>query len=135
QHLAVAVLEGREWARRPQVARLNVLVNGPEELLEGVGEALVVAARVAGEAAGARVQQGRVADEQLVGPVAAAQPQLVGPLAVPGERSLRAGDLQADAVLAPRRHLRDREGPRRPAAEAQQDRPVILRVDGDRLRL
>src|SRR5437764_861993 len=70
-HLAVAVREGREGARRLRVAGLDVIVDRAEKLLEGVREALVVAAGIAGEAAGVGPQQGGVARQQLVGPVAA----------------------------------------------------------------
>src|SRR5207244_10724574 len=38
------------------------------------------------------------------------------------QRSLRAGDLEANLILAARRHLRHRAAARRPAAKTQQDR-------------
>src|SRR5262249_53677857 len=63
-----------------------------EARLEGVREALVVAAGIGDGPAGEVAHQGRIAEERLVGPVAPADPQLVGPLARPAGRAR--GDLQ-----------------------------------------
>src|SRR5262249_45908163 len=104
-------------------------------LLEGVGEALIVPAGIIGKAPDVWLQQGRVAEQDLVRLVTVAQPQLVRTLAIPGERSLAAGDLIADAILAAGRYLRNRERAGCSTTERQQDRAVILRADCDRFRL
>src|SRR6476619_7382745 len=71
---AVSVGEGRERSRRLEVASLDVLVNGAEELLERVREALVVSAGIVSEATHALAQEGGIAQQLLVGPVAVSQP-------------------------------------------------------------
>src|SRR5262249_61076058 len=57
-HLAVSIGEGREGTRRLPLAGLDVLVNGAEELLERVGEALVVSAGIVGKTTHPLAQEG-----------------------------------------------------------------------------
>ena len=54
---------------------------------------------------------------------AAADPQALGPLLVPGERSARAGDLEAEGVLAPGADLAD-DAPRRATPSSKRSRMV-----------
>src|SRR5262245_32588405 len=72
--LAVPVLKCREWPGRLPVAGIDVIVKGAKELLEGVGEALVVAAGVVGERPYRFVQERRIANEKLIGLFAVADP-------------------------------------------------------------
>src|SRR4051812_16660156 len=77
------------------------------EPLERVGEALGVAGRVVAP----------VAQLELVGPVAMADPQLLRRLRVPRERALGPVDLPAQPVLAAGRYLADGGDAARAAAE------------------
>ena len=134
-HFLVAILEGRvQRCVRPLSTRY-VRVHGTIELLEGVGKALVVPTGIVGEGPHCRLQESWIAQQRLISLVAPAKPEFVGPFAVPGQGRLAAGDLVAQTILAARCHLRHRERARRPAAEAQQNRAVVLGVDGNRLRL
>src|SRR5437870_4468760 len=119
------ILERWERSRRVPVARVHVVINGPEKLLEGVGKALIVSTRIMGERTHGRVQQGWVAQQEGIRLVALPEPELIGPFAVPRHGCLRTGDLVADAVLAPRRYLRHGETAPGAAAEVQQDGGVI----------
>ena len=131
----MAVGEGGKRRGRREVPRLDIVVKRPEALLEGVREALVVAAGVVGEPPGLVAEQRGIADQALVGLVAMADPHLVGLLAAPGEGLIRAGDLVPQAVLPPRRHLRDPQTAPGPARKAQQDAAIVLRGDIDRFGL
>lgn len=62
--------EGREVRFRRHASLFEGGVHRPVELLERVRESLGVPARVVGEGRGARVELGRVAEEDLVRPVA-----------------------------------------------------------------
>jgi hypothetical protein len=50
----------------PAVTALDSIVNGPEQLLERIGKAFVVAAGVVGVGADGWLQQGGIAEEQFV---------------------------------------------------------------------
>src|SRR5690606_1108649 len=78
---AEAVGEGGEVGRRRQ-AVADGAVDGEEVVLEPVGVALGVAARVVGERPGRRVEQAGVLDERLVRPLAAADPERVRALLI-----------------------------------------------------
>src|SRR2546429_352000 len=96
----MAVCEGWEVSRGLHVADLDIVINRAEKLLERVGKAFIVAARIIREWSDAWLQQSRIADQQFVGSVTMPQPKLVGPFAVPGEGAFAAGDLEAQAVFA-----------------------------------
>jgi hypothetical protein len=83
----MSVLKRWEWARSCEVAFLNVVIEGPKELLERVREALVVSAGEVGVAPYRGLHQGRVADQDFIGTISMSQKQLVGMLAVPGQRA------------------------------------------------
>src|SRR5208283_354390 len=117
QQLSVPVGKCRVERLRGAPAGPDVVVDRAESLLEGVGEALVVAAGEVCEGRRGGVEQRRVADQLVVCRRALADPELVGRLAVPGERAFRARNLVADAVLPARGDLGDREGPLCPALE------------------
>src|SRR5271165_198629 len=133
QELPVAVGECRvERLRRPP-AGPDVVVDGAEGLLERIGEALVVAARVVRERRRGRVEERRVAQKLAVGHRPLADPELVRRLAVPREGALRSRYLVADAVLAARGDLGDRQDALRAPLESQQHRAAVLGGDGDGL--
>src|ERR1035438_674662 len=133
EKLAMAVGERRVERLRRTPAGPDVVVDRAEALLEGIGEALVVAAREIGEGCRGGAEERRVAHEQVVGRRALADPELVRRLAVPCERAFRAGDLVAEAVLAAGGHLGNRQGSLRPALETQKRRAVAPRGDADGL--
>src|SRR5438128_8466137 len=113
--------EGRETSRGLEIAGVDVIIDRAAELLEGVGEPFVVPTRIAGERANVGLEQRRIADEQLVGAVAIAEPKLVGPFAVQGKRAFAAGDLETQAILAAGGDLRDGADAARAALKAEQD--------------
>src|SRR4051812_24440150 len=102
--LAVAVGEGGE-IRRAGAAGGDEVVERQVELLESVGEALGVASGVVAGLAGLGREQGGVAIHQRVRSAAAAEPEVLGGLAVPDHRSLGPADLEVEPVLAASLHL------------------------------
>src|SRR5262245_16684989 len=74
-NFAMAVGKGWERPRRCEVAAVDVVVNGAEELLERVGKALVVPARVIGERTHGGLQQRGIADQQFIGSITFADPE------------------------------------------------------------
>src|SRR5215208_419607 len=112
QDLPVAVLEGREVGRvlSRAAALADVAVEVAEQVARAVRVALGVAARVVGVAAGVGVEQRRVLDQHFVRLVAAADPEPVRLLLVPGERAPAAVDLDPLPVLPAGADLRDDEG-------------------------
>ena len=129
EHLVVAVRERRRTAGERTAASHDVRVDRPGKGAERVEEALDMAARQGGCRPAGRAHQGRVADEDLVGPVAVADPELVGLLAVPGERRRRAVDLVLQRVLPAGADLRDADRAAGAAVEPQQDRGGVLGRD------
>ena len=99
----------RDIARRDivrgEIAGRDVAVKTAEQLLECVGKALVVPAGIIGDRPGGRAEQSRIAEQDLVGRVAAADPQFVRPLAVPSQGFICQGDLETQTILPPGRHL------------------------------
>src|SRR5262249_15415774 len=82
--LAVAVGEG--WiGGGSKKAGGDGVVNRSEELLERVGKTLGVAAGIMSQRAGRRREQGGVAFQKLVGSVAAADPEVIRAITVPGQ--------------------------------------------------
>src|SRR6516165_4453366 len=79
--LAVAIRKAGIVGRR---AAIDHGINGPEQLLECIRKSLVMSARVVRVTSRFGVQERRIANQQLVGPIAMSQPELVGPFAVPG---------------------------------------------------
>src|SRR5260370_41824842 len=61
-----------------------------------------------------------------------AQPQFVGSLTVPRQRTLRAGDLESQAVLSSRSRLGHVEGASGPAAEMEKRGAVVFGADRHR---
>ena len=92
--------ERRSAARRPGE---DVRVDRPEERPEGVTETLDVAARQRGGRLAGRAHQRRVPEQDLVRPVAVAEPQVVRRLRVPRRRRSRTVDLPLQGVLPARR--------------------------------
>ena len=78
------------------------------------------------------VHERGVPEQELVGPVAVTDPQLLGLLRVPRDGGGGAVDLVLQAVLAAGAQLRDGDLPARPALEAEEDRRDVLGVDLDR---
>ena len=78
-----------------------------------------------GRSAGS-AHQGGVAEQHLVGPVAMADPELLGSLRSPRRRGGGAVDLVAQRVLAAGADLGDGHGAARAVGEAQQDRGDVL---------
>src|SRR5262249_15826294 len=107
--VAVTIGEGREIRPRGKITAGYVAIERAETLLERVGVALGVAAGITADTARRFAQQRRIAQQQTVRPVAAAEPELLALFAVPRQRLALTGNLDADAVLAPRRNLRDPE--------------------------
>ena len=151
EHLVVAVGERR--VRRPlrRAARDDVRVDRPEQRAERVREALDVAARERGRRPPGRAHQRRVAEEQLVGPLAVTQPEVVRRLRVPPGRagpsrrsptgaSSSGPALICETATEPRAPLanrrrsvadvlgghRPRDGVRRPLGRERLDRPGRL---------
>jgi hypothetical protein len=114
----------------------NVRVDRPEVRLEGIGEALDVPAGQAGGGRAGGVHEGRVADQQLVGTLATAEPQLVGSLRVPPGGRRRPVDLPLHGVLPAGAHLGDRHAAASAALEADEDRGRVVgdHLAGDRVR-
>src|SRR4030095_6214584 len=68
--LAVAVGEGGKRPRRRRLAGWRITIDGAKELLNRVGEALVVPAGITRERPCRRLEQGRIAHQQFIGTVA-----------------------------------------------------------------
>src|SRR5262245_22973336 len=81
------------------------LVERAEAAFEGVRATFDVSCGEGGEVPGRLGEQRRVADQRFVGLAAMANPDLVGCLAVPGQGTLRTGNLVAEAVLPASRYL------------------------------
>ena len=75
------------------------------------------------------VEDGGVAQQDLVRPAAVADPQLVGPLRVPGGGGGRAVDLEHERVLASGADLGDGQRAAGPVLVAKQDRRGVLGRD------
>ena len=118
----------RSWApdRRVEVEH---------QVLEPVRPPLLVAARVVGQRRRLFREQGGVAQELLVGPVAPPDPELVRALLVPRERGDPRVDLEHHPVPPSRRDLRDGEDARAPVVHLEEHVREVLGVDGDRLRV
>src|SRR5262249_43003140 len=123
--LAVAVSEGRIGGGSRKAAGDGV-VNRQEELLERVGKTLGMSAGIRSQRRARRRQQGGVACQKLVGSVAAADPEVVGAIAVPGQGPFGPGNFQDDPVLPSGDHLRDMKHPAGLFVPAEQDGAVVL---------
>ena len=131
----MAVGEGRVQGRCGRRAGGDRGVDDAVELAERVGEALGVAGREVRRRGGGAVHQGGVAQQQLVGPPAVAEPQLLRALGGPRERACGAVDLERQEVAAPGADLRDRGRGARAAVEAQQQARGVLGLHRVRERL
>ena len=79
----MAVGERRKRGRSGEISGVDVLIEGPEALLERVGKAFVVTARVILLTATRLAHQRRITEQQLIRPIAVSDPKFVGPFAVP----------------------------------------------------
>src|SRR5579862_4640465 len=129
--LVVASGEGWEFARGAEVAGGDVVVEVVEELDEGVGIAFGVSAGIRGVGASRGCQQRRILNKDTVGFIAAADPQRVGILGVPGERAFAAVDFKMERALAPGADLGNGENAVNAMFQMDQDRGVIVGLDGD----
>ena len=115
----MAVGEGRVAGRGGGSPGYHVGVDRPEMGAERVEEALDVAARQGRRGLPGGAHEGGVADEDLVRPLAMADPGLVGLLAVPGPGAVRPVDLVDERVLPAGADLRDAHGAAGAAVEAR----------------
>ena len=86
-------------------------------------------AREIGVGFGLRLEERRVLDDDLVGRVAMADPQLVGALLIPHHAALGAVDLHLQAVLAAGIHLAGGVGAAHAVAHAEHHRAHVLGID------
>ena len=89
KNLAMAIRKRRESQWGLHVFALQVRVERPEALLEGIREAFVVAAGQRHERPGHIGDQGGVTQHKLVRTIAVSNPQLVGSFAFPRHRPYR----------------------------------------------
>src|SRR5215471_18159018 len=109
---AIAVFErgerGRVRGRRRRAIR-DEPVDVPHQVAEGVRPRLLVPAGQVGVAADVGVDERRILLQDLVGPVAVADPQLVLLFLFPLQRRLGPADLDLQVVLVAGADLADRE--------------------------
>jgi hypothetical protein len=136
-HDPMAVREGGQ--RRPVLAAIARCAHGRVERTRQVEQGVVPALGMTGGQRAARLdrrlEQRGIADKLEVRPRALPDPHALGPLLIPGERPVRAVDVERQLVLMPRAGLRHDEAPACAAVEPQHDRAEVLGGDRDRLGL
>ena len=85
-----------------------------------------------GAGGGLAEHQARIVAQQLVWPLAMANPQPLRHFLIPGQRTAAAADLHRQAVFSPGADLRNDKAPLAAIVEAKQDRPQIFGIDGPR---
>jgi len=105
---AMPIFKRREVGPGIEVARCEITIDGRIQLLKCIGKAFVVSARIRGQRSPFRQQQRRIFQQMLIRPIAVADPQLIGPFAIPGDRRIRAIDLVNQSILASGTDLRNR---------------------------
>src|SRR5581483_381296 len=129
QHLPQPVRELRILRLRIRV--FDRRVEAPENLLECVVVAFAVAARQIRIGSRAVLQQSGIFDDDLVGGIAPADPQLIGALLVPGHARLGAIEFDAQPVFTAGRDLARRKCAARAVAHAEQhSREIVGRNRG-----
>src|ERR1035441_6857209 len=110
----------------------NRCVKAAEDLLEGIAVAFTMATGQVGVAARLGLEQRRILEDELVAGVAAANPEFVGPLLVPGRRGFCAVNLDAEPVLASCGDLAGDDAAARARAHAEDHRAEVFCIHGCR---
>ena len=82
----MAVLERRVTCLQPVAIRFDRSIKVDKELFERITKTFIVPTRIAACGSSVGIHQSRISKQQLVGRVAMADLQLIGRLAIPGER-------------------------------------------------
>src|SRR5437868_4915236 len=126
QHLFVSVRESGISRPFSPTAGCNVRVYRPEEGCEGIGKPLDMARRQGCGGPGCGSHERRVPKEQLVGPVAMTQPQLVRGLRIPGCGVRGSVNLPLERILSAGADLRHAECTSRSIFEAEENRGNVF---------
>src|SRR5580698_1760012 len=113
--LECRILFSGRWVGHPAVKT-------PKGLLEGVVITLAVPPRQVGKAPGSFFKQDTILEQNFTAPVAAADPQLVGALGVPGNGTFCAKYFEEQAIFSSGRNLARRHAAARMLTHCKQDR-------------
>src|SRR6267378_2730832 len=121
--------KGREFARRLEIAGIEVVVVIVEELHKRIGISFSVASGICGIGPSSGSQERWVLNQDFIRLVAPSNPQRIRIFGIPSQRTLGSVDLKMEFALAARTYLRNGENAFRAVVQMYQHRSVVVGFD------